>query len=150
MVLLGDGFLGLKFKVGFLLSDTSDFLRFLLFSSGFDLRFSFLLGGILLLVKVAVRCGSLFSESESSLLVSGLAEFEGTNEGLGSLVGSEEFLSAKGSDIRVELDHDTQVLQRVLLSGSLGSGLLRRVDLALDLARGNKAVEIRVSDKRSR
>lgn len=69
---------------------------------------------------------------------------------MSSLVGSEELLAAESDDVRVEFDHDTQVLQRVLLSGSLDGSSLRRIDLALDLAGGDKAVEIGVSNKRSR
>jgi len=147
-VVLLDGFLGSKFKIGLLLGDAGNFLFLCLFFGKNNLGFS-RLRSILLFMGVTVRDGSEFSEVLSSFLTSGLVVFESSNNSLSSLVGSEEFLAAKSGDVGVEFDHDTQVLQRVLLSGSLDGSMLRRIDLALDLAGGDKAVEIGVSNKRS-
>lgn len=70
-----DGSLGLKFKISLLLGNGSFGLLLLLFSGNNNLGFSGL-GSILLLVKIAVRDSSEFSEFLSSLLASGFLAFE--------------------------------------------------------------------------
>jgi len=103
----------------------------------------------LLFVKVAVRDSSEFAKFVSGILISGFVTLKGRDDGLSSLVGAEELLATEGFDIRIEFDHHAQVLERILLSGSSQSGLFGRVDLALDLAGSDQAVEIRVGNQRS-
>jgi len=100
----------------------------------FRFRLGFGSGGVLLFVEVKEREGSLFAKFVSILLVSGFLFFERINNSLSLFVGAEELLSAESFDVRIKLDHDTQVLERILLHLSSDSGLFRRVDLALDLA----------------
>jgi len=148
VILLGNSSLGLEFKGSLSLSNASDLLFFELFLGEFG--FTVGLGsGTLFLVEIAVRSSLELAEFISSILVSGFVLLEGRDDGLGSLVGSEELLATEGLDVRIEFDHHSQVLQRVLLSGSSQGGLFGRVDLALDLAGSNQTVEVRVGNQRA-
>jgi len=131
-----------------LFGDAGDLFFFSLFLGKLGLRFAGL-GSILLFVKVFVGGSSNLADFVASLLTSGFLGLKGGDDGLGFLVGAKELLATESFDVRIEFDHDAQILERVLLSGSSQSGLFGRIDLALDLAGGDQAMEIGVGDERS-
>jgi len=153
-VLLGNSCLVLEFKHDLSLGVSGfSLLLFLLFGKRdfryFGFTFSFGSGGIFLFVESKVSLSSLFAELVSKLLISGLLFFKSIDNTLSFFVGAEELLSAESLDIRIEFDHYSQVLQRILLSGSSNSGLFGRVNLALNFAGSDQTMEVRIGDERS-
>lgn len=108
------------------------------------LGLSLFLGQLLLLEGVLALLFGLSNLGTSSL-ASGLGLFQSADDLLGAFVGSQEFLATEGLDVRVQLDHDAKVDERILLAvATSGESAFSGVQARLDFARVDDAVKVRV------
>jgi len=136
---LCDLLLRVKFAVGRSFGD-----NFLLFG------LAFFLGQIFLLKRVLAFLSCL-GEFLSLGLASGMSSLQGVNNSLSLLVRSKKLLSAEGLNVRVKLDHNAEILERILLSlATSGSVGFRWIKARLDFARVDDSVKIRISHQWTR
>jgi len=101
---LSDLLLGVEFAVGLSFGD-----EFLLFG------LALFLGQVFLLERVLAFL-SCFGKFLALSFASWVGSLQGINNSLSLLIRSKELLSAECLDIRVKLNHNSEILERILLS----------------------------------